>query len=123
MYPNNTIHKISRIGILLSLILGFMLISGTMAKAQYIRINPPYQVYNYNNRAEMRREARQNGYRNGFSEGAADARNRNGYHPDVDYRSNYEGGMMRDAYREGYLNGYREGYRRNMRRGFQIRLW
>ena len=135
MYRNNTVNKISRIGLLLSLILGFMLISGTAVNAQSIRIYPQDRDNYSNNRSEMRRMARRDGYRAGLAEGASDARNGYRYNPSIDdndrrgmygynnYGYNNGGGWYRGAYREGYVDGYRDGYRRNSRRGFNIRLF
>jgi hypothetical protein len=134
MYRNNTVNKIGRIGLLLSLILGFMLISGTAVNAQSIRIYPQDRDNYSNNRSEMRRMARRDGYRAGLVEGASDARSGYRYNPSIDdndrrgmygYNSGYNNdrGWYRGAYREGYVDGYRDGYRRNSRRGFNIRLF
>ena len=98
-----TQNKIKGFGIALSLVLGFMLFSGSAVeiKAQ--------------SRGDVR-DARQDGYREGLEEGREDARERRRFNPysKNDYRraGGEDSQRERRAYRNRFLQGYSQGYRR-----------
>jgi hypothetical protein len=129
MYTNNTINKIKKIGILLSLILGFMLISSSETSAQYRddrysrRDNRDYNnYYGYNSYGSAADIARKYGYQDGLNDGADAAREGDSYHPQNSgdwqkgtngYESRYGSkGAYKQAYREAYVQGYNAGYQR-----------
>jgi|GEM_PF-2065162 len=129
MYTNNTINKIKKIGILLSLILGFMLISSTETSAQYRdnrnsrRDNRDYNdYYGYNSYGSAADIARKFGYQDGLNDGGDAAREGDSYHPQNSgdwqkgtngYESRYGSkGAYKQAYRQAYVEGYNAGYQR-----------
>ena len=141
MYTNNTINKLKKIGILLSLILGFMLISSTETNAQYRdnrysrRDNREYNnYYGYNsygyNTADI---ARKYGYQDGLNDGADASREGDRYHPrnSGDWQKGTNGyesrfgskSAYKQAYRQAYLEGYNAGYQRRDRNNGRARSW
>jgi hypothetical protein len=126
MYTNNTINKIKKIGILLSLMIGFMLISSTDASAQYgnygnsRRDNRGYNSsYNY----DAINVAQRYGYQDGLNDGRDAAREGDRYHPQNSgdwqkgtngYESRYGSrSAYKQTYRAAYIEGYNAGFQRN----------
>lgn len=123
MYTINTFKKI---GILLSLIVSFMLLTTVDVSAQYGN-------YGYSRRDNDRynsgymNTAQRYGYQDGFRDGADAAREGDRYHPQNSgdwqkgtngYESRYGNrGAYKQAYRSSYLEGYRAGYQRADNRG------
>jgi hypothetical protein len=122
MYLNNLTGKIKRIGLVASLVFGFMLFSSVAAQAQYrdrdYGRNVPYGSYGN----EMYRVAQDYGYRDGLNKGAEDGRDRDRYNPEGagdykkatnGYNSDYRNkDSYKQAYRDAFLRGYDEGYNR-----------
>ena len=117
-------NKIKKGGIVLSLGLGFMLLSDVEANAQIWRQDNRQE--NRRDRREDRRENRQDrrdaraeGYRDGLEEGAEDARARRRSNPQGEnsYRSanGHNSRQEIQAYRTAFIQGYREGYNRYRR--------
>ena len=137
MYTNNTINKVRRIGILLSLTLGlvFILHIDTQAQRRYRdRDNQRDNWYWQNDYPYAgARVAQDNGYRDGLNDGADAAREGDAYHPENsgDWQkatNGYEGrfgnkNAYRQAYRSAYIEGYRAGYQRRNDRGSNYRGW
>ncbi len=116
--------NIKKTAILLSLVLGFVLISNTDASAQnrnygYTRQSNVYTTREYTE--EGYDVARQYGYEDGLEDGADAGRERDAYHPENsgDWQKGTNGyedrfgnkKAYKQAYREAYLQGYREGYK------------
>lgn len=133
MYKNNTINRFKKIGILLSLIFGFILISSVDVSAQW-RDNRSNRRDNYNDgyynnsgydswRNNTAGIAQRYGYQDGLKDGADAAREGDRYHPQNSgdwqkgtngYESRYGSkGAYKQAYRSAYVQGYQEGYQRN----------
>ncbi len=123
MYLNISTRKFKRIGLVLSLVFGFMLLSNAAVQAQYrdrdYGRNYPSDTYGN----QMYRVAQDYGYRDGRNEGANDARDRDRYEPQKSsdykkatngYNSDYRNKeAYKQAYRDAFLHGYDEGYNRN----------
>jgi hypothetical protein len=131
MYSNNIVCKIKKTAILLSLAIGFVLISDTATTAQnrnyrYNRQNNTYYSNEYNN--EGNQVARQYGYEDGFEDGADAGRERDAYHPENsgDWQKGTNGyedkfgnkRVYKQAYRSAYLQGYRDGYKQYTNRTY-----
>lgn len=124
MYTNNTINRLKKTGILLSIIFGIMLISSVDVDAQWRdnRNNRRGGYSNYNNSAAI---AQRHGYQDGLKDGADDSRDRDRYRPQSsgDYKKGTNGyesrfgnkNAYKQAYRTAYIRGYQEGYQRNNR--------
>lgn len=124
MYSNNILCKIKKTAILLSLAVGFVLISDAAAQAQNrnYRNNRQNKVY-YSNAytGEGTLAARQYGYEDGFEDGADAGRERDAYHPENsgDWQKGTNGyedkfgnkKLYKQAYRAAYLKGYQDGYK------------
>lgn len=123
MYSNRILCSIKKTAILLSLALGFVLISDNAAQAQnrYNRNERQYRVYSYESGNEGIRAARQYGYEDGFEDGADAGRERDAYHPENsgDWQKGTNGyedkfgnkKLYKQAYRQAYLQGYKQGYK------------
>lgn len=126
MNSNNSQGKIKKLGIVLSLVFGFLFLSSTDASAQY-RDNDGYgrnDRYGNNRRSgnEMYRVAQDYGYNDGLRSGAEDLRDRDRYNPEnsSEYRKATNGydsyyrnkDEYKRAYRDAFLRGYDEGYNR-----------
>ena len=123
MYSNRILCNIKKTAILLSLALGFVLISDNAAQAQnrYNRNERQYRVYTYESGSEGLRAARQYGYEDGFEDGADAGRERDAYHPENsgDWQKGTNGyedkfgnkKLYKQAYRQAYLQGYKQGYK------------
>jgi hypothetical protein len=122
MYLNTLTSKFKRIGLVLSLVLGFMLLSSASVQAQYRDRDYGRNRSSRSYENQMYRVAQDYGYRDGINKGAEDARDRDRYNPersneykkatngyDSDYR-NKEG--YKQAYRDAFQHGYDEGYNR-----------
>jgi hypothetical protein len=130
MYSNNILCNIKKTAILLSLAIGFVLISDTAAQAQegYYRVVRQINVYTDDYRSEGLNAARQYGYEDGFKDGAEAGRERDAYHPENsgDWQKGTNGyedkfgnkKIYKRAYREAYLQGYKEGYSQYTNRVF-----
>jgi hypothetical protein len=128
MYYDNTLKRVRNFGLILSLIIGFTVISGTSAQAQW-RDNRDVNSgrYDRDSRYSSLDRAREIGYRDGFKDGAQAGHERDRYHPQNsgDWQKGTNGyedrygskSAYKSAYRESYLRGYREGYDRNDNRG------
>ena len=122
MYMNNTINTIRKIGIILSLILGFMLISSTETNAQNRDSRDYNNYYGYNSYGPAADIARKYGYQDGLNDGADAAREGDRYHPQNSgdwqkgtngYESRYGSkGAYKQAYRQAYMEGYNAAYQR-----------
>jgi flagellar biosynthesis/type III secretory pathway protein FliH len=101
-------NKIKCFGITLSLVFGFMLLSGIEANAQWRQ-----------DRRDDVRDARQDGYREGLEEGREDAREGRRFDPysKNDYRraGGEDSRREQQAFRNRFLQGYRQGYESNRR--------
>lgn len=131
MYYDNTLDKIKKIGLILSLIIGFIALTNTTAEAQY-RVYGGYdrndQNYGNNYRNNALNVARQYGYRDGLNDGADAAREGDRFHPQNsgDWQKGTNGyedrfgskSAYKSAYREAYMQGYREGFNRVNNRGY-----
>jgi hypothetical protein len=132
MYTNNTINKIKKIGILLSLIVGFMLITSTDVSAQYG--NNGYsrrdnRSYNGNYDYDAANVAQRIGYQDGLKDGRDAAREGDRYHPQNsgDWQKGTNGyesrfgskSAYKQAYRSAYVEGYNAGFQRD--EGRQVR--
>jgi flagellar biosynthesis/type III secretory pathway protein FliH len=123
MKLNNLLKNIKSIGLALSLLVGFLLISGSSVHAQYQnrqndRNNDRYD----NNGGKMYRMAVQKGYEDGLKKGLKEARSHRNSNAEID--SNYKiasrgyqsrHGNRSDfqvAYREGFVRGYNEAFQR-----------
>lgn len=123
MYSNRILGNIKKTAILLSLVVGFVLISDNAAHAQnrYNRNERQYKVYIYENGSEGTRAARQYGYEDGFEDGADAGKERDAYHPENsgDWQKGTNGyedkfgnkKLYKQAYRQAYLQGYKNGYK------------
>jgi len=123
MYSNSILCRIKKTAILLSLAIGFVLISDTAAQAQdrYYRNDRHYRVYTYENNSEGTKAARQYGYEDGYEDGADAGRERDAYHPENsgDWQKGTNGyedkfgnkSLYKQAYRQAYLQGYKHGYK------------
>jgi hypothetical protein len=122
MYLKILTGKFKRVGLVLTLVFGFMLLSSVSVQAQYRDrdYGRNYPSRGYGN--QIYRVAQDYGYRDGINQGAEDARDRDRYAPDrasnykkatngynSDYR-NKEG--YKQAYRDAFVRGYDEGYNR-----------
>jgi flagellar biosynthesis/type III secretory pathway protein FliH len=127
MKSNNLLKNIKNIGLALSLLVGFMLFSGSNAQAQYQRQNDRQNDRQDNDRydnngSRMYKMAVQKGYEDGLKQGLREARgNRNsdaehnavygiagrGYQSRRGNRSDFQ-----IAYREGFTRGYNEAFQR-----------
>ncbi len=127
MYYDNTLDKIKKVGLVLSLILGFIVISGTSAQAQW-RDNRNVRDDRYSgSRYDTSRIAQQYGYRDGLRDGLDAAREGDRYHPQNsgDWQKGTNGyedrygskGAYKQSYRAAYIQGYQAGYNRNGNRG------
>jgi hypothetical protein len=116
--------NIKKTAILLSLVLGFVLISNTSAQAQsYAYGNERRSSVTYSNdyESEGTQVARQYGYEDGLEDGADAGRERDAYHPENsgDWQKGTNGyedrfgskSAYKQAYRAAYLQGYRDGYK------------
>lgn len=124
MYSNDIVCKIKKTAILLSLTIGFVLISDTAVQAQnrYYRNDRQYKVYTYENGSEGTQAARQYGYEDGFEDGADAGRERDAYHPENsgDWQKGTNGyedkfgnkKLYKQSYRSAYLKGYKDGYKK-----------
>jgi hypothetical protein len=124
MYINNTLRKINKIGLGLSLIFGFIVLSNAPAQAQYR--NWSWRDDNRSNTSNYRYDslniAREYGFRDGRKDGADAAREGDRYHPENSgdwqkgtngYESRYGSkSAYKQAYRDAYQQGYREGFGR-----------
>jgi hypothetical protein len=128
MYYDNTLEQFKRFGLILSLLIGLIALTNTLAQAQY----PDYRGYDRNDRYNGRYDnnyrytaldvARQNGYRDGLNDGADAAREGDRFHPQNsgDWQKGTNGyedrfgskNAYRSAYRDAYLQGYRAGFDR-----------
>lgn len=123
MYPKHILCRIKKAAVLLSLAIGFVLISDTAAEAQdrYYRSGREYRVYVYADRNEGILAARQYGYKDGFEDGSDAGLERDDYHPENsgDWRKAANGyedkfgnkQLYKQNYRQAYLKGYRDGYK------------
>jgi hypothetical protein len=136
MYTNNTIDKIKKIGILLSLMIGFMLISSADAFAQYGNYGNSRRdtrSYNSNYGFNAASIAQRYGYQDGLNDGADAAREGDRYHPQNsgDWQKGTNGyesrfgskGAYKQAYRAAYMEGYNAGYQRRNDRNRSYRGW
>lgn len=116
--------NIKKTAILLSLILGFVLISNTTTRAQsyaYGNERRSSVTYSNNYESEGMQVARQYGYEDGLQDGADAGRERDAYHPENsgDWQKGTNGyedrfgnkKAYKQAYRDAYLQGYRDGYK------------
>jgi hypothetical protein len=123
MYSNSIVCKIKKTIILLSMAVGFVLISDTTAQAQkrYSRNDGQYRVYIYEKDSDRTNPARHYGYEDGFEDGADAGRERDAYHPENsgDWQKGTNGyedkfgnkKLYKQVYREVYLKGYKDGYK------------
>lgn len=126
MNLNNLPRKFKGIAVALSLIFGFILLSGVTVNAQYrddgnYRRNNRNNGYYNNGNNGLNQRARQQGFADGVRKGLEDAREghnnptgtseykraTNGYNS---YYGNKE--LYKQAYREGFLRGFNEGQSR-----------
>jgi hypothetical protein len=130
MYSKDILCGIKKTAILLSLAIGFVLISDTAAPAQnrVYRNGRQSTVYVYEDRYDRYEPfegtlaARQYGYKDGLEDGGDAGLERDAYHPENsgDFKKATNGyerkfgnkQLYKQNYREGYLRGYRDGYRR-----------
>lgn len=124
MYSKDIFSKIKKAAILLSLAIGFVLISDVAAQAQnrIYRNGREYRVYVYEDRYEGNLAARQYGYKDGLEDGSDAGLERDTYNPENsgDYKKAANGyedkfgnkQIYKQNYRQGYLKGYRDGYRK-----------
>ncbi len=127
MYYNSSLKQFQRFGLILSLNIGLIALTNTLAQAQY----PTYRGYDRNNRNDRYdnnyrynalEQARQNGYRDGLNDGSDAAREGDRFHPQNsgDWQKGTNGyedrfgskNAYRSAYRDAYMQGYREGFDR-----------
>lgn len=123
MYYDNTLDKIKKVGLVLSLILGFIVISGTSAQAQWRDNNRNVRNDRYYGNSDTSRIAQQYGYRDGFRDGLDAAREGDRYHPQNsgDWQKGTNGyedrhgskSLYKQSYRAAYIQGYQAGYNRN----------
>lgn len=123
MYYGNTKERVRQIGLTLSLILGFIVVTGTSADAQWrndrSRDNDNNR-YNNSYRYDSQSVAREHGFRDGMKDGRDAAREGDRFHPQNSgdwqkgtngYESRYGNkNSYKQAYRDAYLQGYRNGY-------------
>lgn len=106
---NSIQNKIKGLGIALTLVFSFMLLSGMEVNAQWRQ-----------DRRDDIRDARQDGFQEGFEEGREDAREGRRFDPysKNDYRRAGGEDTRREqqAFRNRFLQGYRQGY--NNRQGY-----
>lgn len=130
MYNNNTLNRFGKLGLGLSLILGFIVITNTSADAQWRDRNWDNDRdgrYERNSRYDALSVAREHGFRDGMKDGRDASRERDRFNPQNsgDWQkgtNGYEGrygnkNAYKQAYRDAYVQGYRNGYgdRRNVR--------
>lgn len=124
MQSNNLIKNIRNIGFALSLLVGFVLISGVNVQAQYRDQNNRQDRNDDrydNNGGRMYQMAVQNGYQDGLKQGLKDARsnrNSNGQ-GNSSYRSAGRGYQSRRGSRSAFQGAYREGFMRGYQEAFQ----
>jgi flagellar biosynthesis/type III secretory pathway protein FliH len=139
MYYDNTLNKIKKFGLILSLMIGFLVISVTSTQAQWRdRDRDDNDRYSRDYRDNAMKMARERGYRDGFNEGRDDARDGDRYRPQASnywergtdgYDNRWGNGnrnSYRQVYRSAYMQGYRAGYyQRNNRnnRSFNVRIF
>ena len=121
MYLNTLTDKFKRVGLALSLVLGFMLLSSIAIQAQY-RDRDYGRNYPSTYGNQMYRVAQDYGYRDGVNKGAEDARDGDRYEPQraSDYKKATNGydsdfrnkDAYKQAYRDAFVRGYDEGYNR-----------
>lgn len=128
MYSNNTLKRVKQVGLTLSLILGFIIITGTSVNAQWRNDrwrDRDDRRYDRQYRYDSISVAREHGFRDGLKDGRNASQDRNRYNPHGtgDYKkgtNGYEGrygskDAYRSAYRDAYVQGYRRGYGDNRR--------
>lgn len=128
MNTNKFLGSLKKIGLVLSLIFGFILLSNSSAQAQYRNDRGYGRNGDYGNnggygnngryRNDIYRIAQQNGYNDGLRKGEEDARENhnnpqgtseykratNGYDSRLGNKNEYK-----DAYRQAFLQGFDEG--------------
>ncbi len=125
MYSNNTIKKIIKLGILVSIAFGLILISSEEADAQR-RVYWPPTIRDHRfpvTRSEIEQIAQTIGYRDGRADGDDAADDGEPYDPynESSYKNALNGyrfrftdkEFYREAYRAAYLEGYRDGFERD----------
>jgi hypothetical protein len=124
-----------KFGLILSLVLGFIVLTNTTAQAQYRTRNYERNDRNYGTsyRYDSLNLARQYGYKDGFKDGADAAREGDRYHPQNsgDWQKGTNGyedrygskNAYKSAYRQAYLQGYKEGFNRAGNRGYNRRSY
>jgi len=126
MYYDNTLNKIKKVGLVFSLILGFIVITGSSVNAQW-RDNRGWRNDRYERdyRFDALSVVRQIGYRDGLNDGRDAAREGDRYHPQNsgDWQKGTNGyedrfgskSAYKSAYRAAYVEGYQAGFNRNGR--------
>lgn len=119
MNTNKYFGNLKKIGLVLSLVFGFILLSNTSASAQY-RDNRGYgRNGGYGNnggyRNDIYRIAQQNGYNDGLRKGEEDARER---HSNPQGTSEYKRATNGYDSRYGNKDEYKQAYRQAFLQGF-----